>query len=103
MDDPALARRHADLAWWQSQADQVERHRRGMRWIPVVGLPAALVVAFVHPLLGSAIVAVTALLSLMGLYMTAVRQHEFRGHIASAREEIAVLERRGRPAVDPRR
>ena len=72
-----------------------------MRWVAIVGLPLAAIGAFVHPLLGSAILALTVLLGLMGLYMTSVRQVEFHGHVASTREEIAALESEAKGEAGP--
>ena len=98
MNESLLHRRRRDLAWWRSQAEAVERHRSGMKWVGVAGLPLSGVGALVHPLLGGAAIATTALIGLMGLYMTSVRAQEMRGHILSCQEEIDLLVAQAEPA-----
>jgi hypothetical protein len=89
--DNAVARGERTVAWWAKQADQVERDRLNLKWIPIVGLPAAGVAGFWHLGLAAAGLALTLVTWGTGFYMTAVRRQEFRENLESARRDLETL------------
>ncbi len=84
-----LERAEQRLAHWSEEADQIERERAGMKWVPRVGLPIGLIVAIViHGWSGIGVIALTLTVWVMGTYMLIVRRAEFAHHVRDAKTEV---------------
>ena len=77
------------LVHWSSEAEQIERERAGMKWVPRIGLPIGLVLAiFIHGWIGVGVIALTGVTWVMGTYMLIVRRAEFAHHVRDAHTEL---------------
>lgn len=87
-----LARLESQVEWWRDQAQQVDRDRSNLRYVLPVGLVAGATGFYVRPLLGAGLLALTAVIWGMGLYMTTVRRSEFRENLREAQTDLREVE-----------
>ena len=89
-----VERAEQTLGHWREQAALVERESAGMIWIPRIGVPVGLVVAFVAKWwLGLGVVILTLVAWAMGRYMIIVRRAEFAHHVRDAEAGLAAVRR----------
>lgn len=99
MTDPTtatLARLESQVDWWHDQAEQVARDRVNLRYVLPVGLVVGAMAAYIKPLIGAGILAVSVVIWGMGLYMTTVRRSEFNEHLREAQAELRDVQARVR-------
>ncbi|MGA1224013.1 MAG: hypothetical protein ACO31E_05535 [Phycisphaerales bacterium] len=79
-----MERAEANLARWREEAERLERERRGLVWVLRVGIPAGIVVAAAHALIGAGVVAMSLVTYGLGMYMITVRRREFAQEVRAA-------------------
>lgn len=80
-----------NVAFWRAQSEQLERDRRNLRYLLVVG-PTTAVVVFVlsrHGLASLGVLGLCLTAWALGLYMTTVRREEYAFAQAAAEAELA--------------
>lgn len=90
----ALAHQQQQLRFWQKQAAQLERDRRGLKFVPPIGLGVSAVMALLlhEPRWAWVAVAITVSLWIMGLYLTTVRRQEYAYNVEETQREIRALQ-----------